>query len=409
MKTSILTPIKLILLVMVFLLIQPMALAGAETEKITSEGVPTEDLPAAASGDGVDMFIPDIGGFTEALEQIDDYLAQQGVGPFLSRWFQELKSGQRGLNWQSLKDLGQGLFLQQIKAQGSWLGQVLILSAVCVLLEQLNRSVAGPGPAKAGQLVSLLLIMTLVLHSAGLALKGATGAIEGMAGFMEVLVPLLMAAMMSLGQVSTVMVMQPLVLGSMSFITGQIHYLLFPMIMIYLALVLANSLSEGLSVGKLAKFLKQTVQWGLGMSMTIFTAVLAVSGGFAAVADGISLRTAKYVAGNLVPVAGKLFADVLDTAAGAALILKNSIGLIGMIAIVALLIIPLVGIFLQAMLLKLVGAVVEPLGDSRTSGILDELGNVMMLIFTVLGAIGIMVILTLSAILLAGNTAIMMR
>lgn len=409
MKTSILTPIKLILLIMVFLLLQPMALAGAEAEEMTSGGVTAEDLPVAASGDGETMFIPDIGGFTEALEQIDDYLSQQGVGPFLSRWFQELKSGQRGLNWQSLKDLGQGLFLQQIKAQGSWLGQILILSAVCVLLEQLNRSVAGPGPAKAGQLVSLLLIMTLVLHSAGLALKGATGAIEGMAGFMEVLVPLLMAAMMSLGQVSTVMVMQPLVLGSMSFITGQIHYLLFPLIMIYLALVLANSLSEGLSVGKLAKFLKQTVQWGLGMSMTIFTAVLAVSGGFAAVADGISLRTAKYVAGNLVPVAGKLFADVLDTAAGAALILKNSIGLIGMIAIVAILIIPLVGIFLQAMLLKLVGAIVEPLGDSRTSGILDELGNVMMLIFTVLGAIGIMVILTLSAILLAGNTAIMMR
>ncbi len=409
MKTSVITPIKLLLLVMFLLLLQSLSPAGAEAAAVSPENLPGETVPESLSEYSAEMFIPDIGGFTEALEQIDDYLAQQGAGPFLSRWFQELKSGQRGLNWQSLKDLGQGLFLQQIKAQGSWLGQLLILSAICVLLEQLNRSVTGPGPAKAGQLVSLLLIMTMVLHSAGLAVKGATGAIEGMAGFMEVLVPLLMAAMMSLGQVSTVMVMQPLVLGSMSFITSQIHYLLFPLIMIYLALVLANSLSEGLSVAKLAKFVKQTVQWGLGMAMTIFTAVLAVSGGFAAVADGISLRTAKYVAGNLIPVAGKLFADVLDTAAGAALILKNSIGLIGMIAIVAILIIPLIGIFLQAMLLKLVGAVVEPLGDSRTSGILDELGNVMMLIFTVLGAIGIMVILTLSAILLAGNAAVMMR
>ncbi len=409
MKTSVITPIKLLLLVMFLLLLQSLSPAGAKAAAVSPETLPGETAPESLSEYSAEMFIPDIGGFTEALEQIDDYLAQQGAGPFLNRWFQELKSGQRGLNWQSLKDLGQGLFLQQIKAQGSWLGQLLILSAICVLLEQLNRSVTGPGPAKAGQLVSLLLIMTMVLHSAGLAVKGATGAIEGMAGFMEVLVPLLMAAMMSLGQVSTVMVMQPLVLGSMSFITSQIHYLLFPLIMIYLALVLANSLSEGLSVAKLAKFVKQTVQWGLGMAMTIFTAVLAVSGGFAAVADGISLRTAKYVAGNLIPVAGKLFADVLDTAAGAALILKNSIGLIGMIAIVAILIIPLIGIFLQAMLLKLVGAVVEPLGDSRTSGILDELGNVMMLIFTVLGAIGIMVILTLSAILLAGNAAVMMR
>jgi stage III sporulation protein AE len=252
-------------------------------------------------------------------------------------------------------------------------------------------------------------MMTIVLRSVGLAIKGATAAIEGMAGFMEVLAPLLMAAMMSLGQVGAVTVMQPLVLGVMSFLTGQIHFLLFPLIMIYLALVLADSLSEGLSVAKLAKFLKQTIQWGLGLAMTIFTAVLAISGSFAAVADGLSLRTAKYLAGNLVPVAGKLFADVLDTAAGAVLILKNSIGLIGMVSIVAIMLIPLTGIFLQAMLFKLAGAVVEPLGDSRTSGILDELGNVMMLLFTVLGAIGIMVLLTLSAVLLAGNTAVMLR
>ena len=111
----------------------------------------------------------------------------------------------------------------------------------------------------------------------------------------------------------------------------------------------------------------------------------------------------------MIPVAGKLFADVLDTAAGSALLLKNTMGVAGMAAVLAITALPLLRIFIQSFLLKLVSALAEPLGDERAGPMLEEIGNALMLIFTVLGAMAIMTILTLSAILMASNTAVMIR
>ena len=143
-----------------------------------------------------------------------------------------------------------------------------------------------------------------------------------------------------------------------------------------------------------------------GLTMTLFSAVLTISGSFAAAPDGVTLRTAKFFFGNMIPVAGKLFADVLDTAAGSALLLKNTMGVAGMAAVLAITALPLLRIFIQSFLLKLVSALAEPLGDERAGPMLEEIGNALMLIFTVLGAMAIMTILTLSAILMASNTAV---
>lgn len=299
--------------------------------------------------------------------------------------------------------------MQQLHLQASWLGQLLVLGVICVVLEQLRHSFDSPGPSNIASLVCLVLIMSVTLQCLKQSLATAQIAITGMSRFMELLLPMIMALMLAMGHGAVVAVMKPLVLGVLSFLTIQVRYIVFPLIMIYLALILANGLLEKHPVTQLAKFVKQLVQWGIGLTMTLFSAALAVSGGFAGVVDGVTLRTAKFMASNVIPVAGKLFADVLDSAAGASLLLKSSLGAIGLLVIMVTLGLPLMQIFLQAMVLRLAGAVLEPLGDSRTSSLLSELSSVLMLIFTALGAVGMMVLLAMGAMLLAGNTAIMLR
>ena len=395
---------------------QPEVKARAPVSGSPRDPIETpEELEAALEAGNIteeeirQYFDVDTKGLEEALSEIDRTLSQQGIRPFLEDWFNRLRSGEISLSFEELKQLAGDLIFYSLKEQRFLLGQLLVLVALSVFLQQLGQASSGQGAAKAGQLVSLLLIMTIAISTVKLALSSAQTALNAMGGFMEILVPLLMAVMFLLGQGGTVMLMRPMVLGAMSFFTAQIRHLIFPLILIYLALVLADALVEGFSLQRLNKFIKQVVQWGVGLTMTLFTAILTIGGSFAAVSDGLSLRTAKFFFGNLIPVAGKLFADVLDTAAGSALLLKNTMGVAGMIAVLALTLLPLLRIFIQAFLLRLVGAVVEPLGDKQAGPLLEELGNVLMLIFTVLGAITIMTILSLSAILLASNTAVMFR
>ena len=387
--------------------------AGEEGPEAALEDGVAEDLDPAE----IEMmeeeirrhFQVDTGDLEEALAEIDRALKEQGVRPFLENWFDQLKAGEKSLSFAEIKELVSDIFFYTFKEQRFLLGQLLVLTTLSVLLRQLGEAVSGQGPAKAAQLVTLLLIMTITISTVKLALRSAQTALNAMAAFMEVLVPLLMTVMLLLGQSGTVLLMRPMTLGAMSFFTAQIHHLIFPLILIYLAMVLADGLAEGFSVKRLAKFIKQVIQWGVGLTMTLFSAVLTISGSFAAASDGITLRTAKFFFGNMIPVAGKLFADVLDTAAGSALLLKNTMGVAGMAAVLAITALPLLRIFIQSFLLKLVSALAEPLGDERAGPMLEEIGNALMLICTVLGAMAIMTILTLSAILMASNTAVMIR
>lgn len=64
--------------------------------------------------------------------------------------------------------------------------------------------------------------------------------------------------------------------------------------------------------------------------------VISVRGITSSVTDGVTIRAAKYITGNFVPVIGKMFADATDTVISASLLVKNAIGLSGVIIILFL-------------------------------------------------------------------------
>ncbi|MDX7255030.1 stage III sporulation protein AE, partial [Klebsiella pneumoniae] len=67
----------------------------------------------------------------------------------------------------------------------------------------------------------------------------------------------------------------------------------------------------------------------LGTFLTVFLGVISVQGASAAVSDGMAIRTAKFVTGNFIPVLGRMFTDATDTVISASVLLKNTVGIIG--------------------------------------------------------------------------------
>ena len=63
--------------------------------------------------------------------------------------------------------------------------------------------------------------------------------------------------------------------------------------------------------------------------MTILLGVISVQGAATAVADGVAIKTAKFVTGNFIPVVGRMFTDAADTVITASLLLKNTVGIAG--------------------------------------------------------------------------------
>jgi stage III sporulation protein AE len=143
--------------------------------------------------------------------------------------------------------------------------------------------------------------------------------------------------------------------------------------------------------------------------MMIFVGVSSMQGAAGAVADGLTLRTAKYAATTFIPVLGKMFADTVELMMGASLLLKSAVGIFGIMTIAFLCVIPLVKLVAIVLLFKITGAIIQPMGDEKMAQCLTAMGNTLLLVFGALLTVTIMFFLTVTMIIGIGNMALMLK
>src|SRR5699024_6879179 len=115
---------------------------------------------------------------------------------------------------------------------------------------------------------------------------------------------------------------------------------IFPLLSLSALLIMASYLNEKFQVTYLAQLFKQISLGTLGIFITIFLGVMSVQGTASAIQDGIALKTTKFITGNFIPVIGRSFTEAADTVLTSALLLKNAIGVIGLMIIVLIAVFP---------------------------------------------------------------------
>lgn len=91
---------------------------------------------------------------------------------------------------------------------------------------------------------------------------------------------------------------------------------------------------------------------GLSGSFNDFLGVLSVQGTATAVADGIAVKTAKFVTGNFIPVVGRMFTEAADTVISASGLLKNTVGIIGLVILCLIVAFPAIQIFVSRLFIN---------------------------------------------------------
>lgn len=100
--------------------------------------------------------------------------------------------------------------------------------------------------------------------------------------------------------------------------------------------------------------------------------VFTVQGLTSATYDGIVRRAAKYAIGTGVPIVGGFLSGGFDLAVAGSILIKNSLGNLSVVLMIAVLFEPLVLLIAANLFLRLTAAVTQPLGESRISDFLGE-------------------------------------
>ncbi len=317
-----------------------------------------------------------------------------------------------GGNGFKLMDVLQGIvkyLLREVLYNGKLLVTIIMLTVFSVVLETLQNAFERNAVSKIAYSITYMVLIIIAVNSFQVAIGYAKDAIQSMIEFMLAMVPLLLTLLASMGSLVTVSVLHPLIIFMIHVVGTLIYTVVFPLLFFSAVLHIVSAMSDKFKVTQLANLLRNISVGVLGVLLTIFLGVISVQGATGAVTDGVTLRTAKFVTGNFIPVVGKMFSDATDTVISASMIAKNAVGLAGVIILLFLSAFPALKILTLALIYNLSAAIMQPLGDSPIVNCLQTIGKTMIYVFAALAAVSLMFFLAVTIILTAGNAALMVR
>ncbi len=300
-------------------------------------------------------------------------------------------------------------FFYEILYNTKLIGTIILLTVFSTILHNIQSAFEKDTVSKVAFSISYMVLIIIAINSFSVAIGSARDAIQEMINFMIALIPIILMLLASMGNVISAAMFHPLIIFLIHVIGTMVYTVIFPLIFFSAVLSIVSSISDKFKVTQLSNLLRNVGMGLLGIFLTIFLGVISVQGATASVADGITLKTAKYITGNFVPVVGRMFSDAADTVIGASLLVKNAVGMAGVIILFVIVVFPAIKILTLAFIYNLSAAVMQPLGNNPIIDTLNMIGKNLIFVFAALASVGLMFFLALTIIITASNISVMVR
>ncbi|MFJ5715587.1 stage III sporulation protein AE [Neobacillus sp. NPDC093127] len=312
----------------------------------------------------------------------------------------------------SFKQWGQGVLkfaFHEFIANGKLLGSLIMLTIFSMFLQSMQNAFEKSAISKVAYSIVYMVLVILALNSFHVAIDYTNEAIGTMISFVLALVPLLLALIAASGGIVSAAFFHPVILFLMNMSGLFIQYIILPLLFLATLLSVVSTMSEQYKVSQLAALLRNWSIGLMGLFLTVFLGVISVQGASAAVTDGVTIRTAKFVTGNFIPVIGRMFTDATDTVVSASVLLKNTVGIAGVAILLIIVAFPAIKILMIAFIYKFAAAILQPLGGGPIITCLDIISKSVIYVFAALAIVSLMFFLSITVIVAAGNLTMMMR
>jgi stage III sporulation protein AE len=296
--------------------------------------------------------------------------------------------------------LGQAL-LGDLAIEGRTLGIIFLLTVLAAVLERLAETLQGSdktGLVGISRMVVLSAVVLIALHSFAVAVQMVEGLVGNLVHFMESLIPLLLVLMAGSGALASAGIFHPLMLLVTNLVAVLTKRWVLPLVLMATLVELVSLWLPKYSLKNLGMLLRQVGLTLLGGLMTLFLGIMAVEGAAGAVADGVTLRTGKFVVNTFVPVIGKMFSDAMEAVLGSSLLLKNAVSIFGALGIIVLVTFPLIKLFAMMALYRVGAAASEPLGVAGVGDALNLMANALGWLMAIAGAVALMFFLVVTVV-----------
>lgn len=278
---------------------------------------------------------------------------------------------------------------------------ILIMTMLSSTVGTLNNAVGQRSAGTAAFFAFFATISSMALGCFIEALGYAQDVVYSMTDFMGKLTPVLIVTLFACSKSASAVAFEPVLQTAVVVISEIIRHTMVPLITFSAVLSVAGHIGDKNRISGFVKIVKSVTKWIMALVITVFTGINTVYGFTSPALDAVAARTAKFAVGSLVPVVGGFLSDTLDTVTTSAAVMKNAVGVTGIILICIICITPIIKIGIMQIVLKLISAVAEPIADKRISDMLWDMGEALTAIFSVVVLTAVLFIINICIILRA--------
>lgn len=277
---------------------------------------------------------------------------------------------------------------------------------IIVLLSAVARTVYDSG---GGQdfvhLGSALAVGAVAVGDVGAFIGLGSSTLAQLSDFSKILLPSLSAAAAATGAITSASAKYAATALFMDVLITISGSLVMPLVYAYIAATIANSAMGGDALSGAADILKWLCKTLLTVLVLIFTAYLGLTGVISGSADAVTTRVTKTAITSLLPVVGSIISDAASAVISGAAVLRNAVGIFGMLAVICTCLTPFLTLGVHYLLYKAVSGVTGAVADKRLSGMVSGIGSAFGIVLALVGTGAIMLFFSIISCMKAVGAA----
>lgn len=243
-------------------------------------------------------------------------------------------------------------------------------------------------------LVGTITIGVLLFRPVNTFIQLGTETVKQISQYGNLLLPVMSGALAAQGAITKSSAVYAATVLFDTFLSRAVAQLLIPLVYVYLCLsVICNVFLQPLLM-QMMKFIKWVMTWGLKIVLYIFTGYISITGVVGGTTDAAMLKATKLTISGMVPVVGNIISDASEAILVSAGLMKNAVGIYGLLAIVSIWIGPFLQIGIQYILLKLTSGICEMFAVKQISGLIKDFTGAMGLVLAMTGSVCLMFLIS---------------
>ena len=291
------------------------------------------------------------------------------------------------------------LFLGELRGAFLLVGSIAALIIISSFLTNLNHSFGKKSVGNAANFAVFLYISVIVSAAFGQAAGYVFTTLKDITLFVHGIIPSLAALCLSGGESVRATMAHPVIFFVCSGAGELIKNVITPLVLLRAVCTLLCGVTSNGSLNEFSELFAKFHKTLLGLSMSLFAGILGISSFAAASFDSLAARGVKFAISASVPVVGGSISEAMSSVAGSAMLLKNAIGLGGVVVLFATIAIPLLKLWALSLAFRLTAAFTAPISERTLTDTVKKLGDCIDMLFSSVASIGTIMIIAIASIL----------